>query len=299
MGGPWGKLPTRRSSRRPDPAHLPQVHRLRGDAEGAADDLSAVEDDITTLGAVTGTAAKAKELVDGMRKRSTAVRRQSVDVPRASGPRTSSSTTTPAPSSPASSATGQIANAIITLAGAPRNLFADCDNDFQRVGWEDVISATRLDPARRPHQGSTTATPAFDEAEKWLKDNPATKASRRSRKDTSCGSARSRPPRRCDRRRHRPAIAKALYPARWSARCPSCQYAAPARRLIPVPAPRKTRHPGPGRPVGVLATVLAVRCSSRSPPPSRSARPPSPHPMSGRWWPAAGGGGAPARYGTI
>ncbi len=90
-------------------------------------DLSAVEADITTLGAVTGTRAKAAELVAGMNRetrrrpaRPSAARRP------APGRRTSSSTTTPVPSSPWPSATARIAHAVITLAGA-RNVFADCD----------------------------------------------------------------------------------------------------------------------------------------------------------------------------
>jgi len=177
MGGPVGSSPTEAEFKAAGIQHI----FLKSTACAATrkeplTDLSAVEDDITTLGAVTGTAAKAKELVDGMRQKVDAVRQAVGDVPESERPTYFFFDYDAGTQQPSVVCNRQIANAIITLAGA-RNLFADCDNDFQRVGWEDVIS-------RNPdwiqlgvrNQGSTTAnTKAFDEAEKWLKDNPATK----------------------------------------------------------------------------------------------------------------------------
>ena len=68
-------------------------------------DLSAVEADITSLGAVTGTGAKAKKLVAGMRTKVDAVQKAVGGTAESERRRrTSSSTTTPAPSSPRSCA---------------------------------------------------------------------------------------------------------------------------------------------------------------------------------------------------
>ncbi|MGW2488467.1 ABC transporter substrate-binding protein [Streptomyces sp. NPDC001606] len=139
-------------------------------------DLSAVEADITSLGAVTGTSAQAHELVAKMKGKVAAVQ-------KAVGGRAESDRPTyfffdydAGTKQPSVTCNRQIANAVITLAGA-RNVFADCDGDFKQVGWEDVI-------AKNPdwiqlgvrNRGSEAANKkAFGEAEQWLSSNPATK----------------------------------------------------------------------------------------------------------------------------
>ena len=65
---------------------------------------------------------------------------------------------------------------MITLAGA-RNVFADCDGDYQQVGWEDVIAENPdwIQLGVRNRGSEAANEKAFDEAEKWLKSNAATK----------------------------------------------------------------------------------------------------------------------------
>ncbi|WP_369269503.1 ABC transporter substrate-binding protein [Streptomyces sp. R11] len=139
-------------------------------------DLSAVEDDITSLGAVTGTGAKAEELVDGMKQKVDAVRKAVGGTPEGERPTYFFFDYDAGTKQPMAVCNRQIANAVITLAGA-RNVFADCDGDYKQVGWEDVI-------AKNPdwiqlgvrNRGSEAANrKAFDEARKWLESNPATK----------------------------------------------------------------------------------------------------------------------------
>ncbi|WP_328429379.1 ABC transporter substrate-binding protein [Streptomyces sp. NBC_00443] len=139
-------------------------------------DLSAVEDDITSLGAVTGTRAKARELVDGMKTKVNAVRKAVGGTPEGERPTYFFFDYDAGTKQPMAVCNRQIANAVITLAGA-RNVFADCDGDYKQVGWEDVI-------ARNPdwihlgvrNRGSEAANrKAFDEARKWLESNSATK----------------------------------------------------------------------------------------------------------------------------
>ncbi|MBL1083110.1 ABC transporter substrate-binding protein [Streptomyces actinomycinicus] len=139
-------------------------------------DLSAVEADITTLGAVTGTSAQAKKLVSGMRAKVDAVREAVGDTPEKERPTYFFFDYDAGTARPTVVCDRQIANAVITLAGA-RNAFADCAGDHRQVGWEDVV-------ARNPDwiqlgirdRGSEAANGrAFDEAEQWLKSNAATK----------------------------------------------------------------------------------------------------------------------------
>ncbi|RZB16745.1 ABC transporter substrate-binding protein [Streptomyces sp. F001] len=139
-------------------------------------DLSAVQDDITSLGAVTGTADKAKELVDGMKQKVDAVQQAVGSTPEGERPTYFFFDFDAGTKQPVVVCNRQVAHAVITLAGA-RNAFADCDGDFQQVGWEDVI-------AKNPdwiqlgvrNRGSEAANDkAFDEAQKWLETNPATK----------------------------------------------------------------------------------------------------------------------------
>ncbi|MEV6833363.1 ABC transporter substrate-binding protein [Streptomyces sp. NPDC051133] len=139
-------------------------------------DLSAVEEDITSLGAVTGTSAQAQKLVAGMKEKVAAVQKVVGDTAENSRPTYFFFDYDAGTKQPSVTCNRQVANAVITLAGA-RNVFADCDGDYKQVGWEDVI-------AKNPdwiqlgvrNRGSEAANKkAFDEAEQWLKSNPATK----------------------------------------------------------------------------------------------------------------------------
>ncbi|WP_229840289.1 ABC transporter substrate-binding protein [Streptomyces roseolilacinus] len=145
-------------------------------AKGPVTDLTAVTEDIRTLGAVTGTADKAAELVAGMNRKVEAVR-------KAVGPTSEEDRPTyflfdydAGTKQPVAVCNRQVANAVITLAGA-RNVFADCDDTFKQVGWEDVVAADPdwIQLAVR-NRGSAAATEkAFDEARAWLEGNAATR----------------------------------------------------------------------------------------------------------------------------
>ncbi|MEV5876358.1 ABC transporter substrate-binding protein [Streptomyces sp. NPDC052101] len=139
-------------------------------------DLSAVEADITSLGAVTGTTARAKELVAGMRKKVDAVRKAVGSTSPSSRPTYFFFDYDAGTKQPTVVCNRQIANAVITLAGA-RNVFADCDGDFRQVGWEDVIAENPdwIQLGVRDRGGAAANEKAFDEAEHWLRTNPATK----------------------------------------------------------------------------------------------------------------------------
>ncbi|MGW7817699.1 ABC transporter substrate-binding protein [Streptomyces puniciscabiei] len=139
-------------------------------------DLSAVEADITSLGMVTGTSAQAQKLVAGMKEKAGAVQKAVGGTAESDRPTYFFFDYDAGTKQPSVTCNRQIANAVITMAGA-RNVFADCDGDYKQVGWEDVI-------AKNPdwiqlgvrNRGSEAANKkAFDEAEQWLKSNPATK----------------------------------------------------------------------------------------------------------------------------
>jgi len=145
-------------------------------SKSAVSDLSAVETDITSLGQVTATSAKAKELVAGMKAKTDAVQKAVGGTAEAERPSYFFFDYDAGTKQPVAVCNRQVANAVITLAGA-RNAFADCDGDYKQVGWEDVI-------AKNPdwiqlgvrNRGSEAANEkAFDEAEQWLKSNSATK----------------------------------------------------------------------------------------------------------------------------
>ncbi|WP_190093897.1 ABC transporter substrate-binding protein [Streptomyces melanogenes] len=139
-------------------------------------DLSAVQDDITSLGAVTGTSAKAKELVSGMKKTVDGVQAAVQSTPEASRPSYFFFDYDAGTKQPSVVCNRQVAHAVITLAGA-RNAFGDCDGDFKQVGWEDVIAKNPdwIQLGVRDRGGEAANKAAFDEAEKWLKSNAATK----------------------------------------------------------------------------------------------------------------------------
>lgn len=144
-------------------------------AKGPRTDLAEVERDIERLGAVTGTAPKAKELVAGMRRQTEEVRTALAGVPAEQRPSYFFFDFDAGTKQPVAVCGRQVANAVITLAGA-RNVFADCDADFKPGSWEDVV-------ARNPdwiqlgvrNRGSEEANrKAFEEAEKFLREFPAT-----------------------------------------------------------------------------------------------------------------------------
>ncbi|MER7345751.1 ABC transporter substrate-binding protein [Streptomyces aurantiacus] len=144
--------------------------------EGPMTDLSAVERDITGLGAVTGTDATAKRLVTGMRAKVAAVRKAVGDTPAGERPTYFFFDYDAGTKQPTVVCNRQIAHAVIGLAGA-RNVFADCDGDRKQTGWEDVISKNPdwIQLGVRNRGSAAANREAFDEAQRWLETNPATK----------------------------------------------------------------------------------------------------------------------------
>ncbi|GAA3787486.1 ABC transporter substrate-binding protein [Streptomyces coacervatus] len=177
MGGGMGDTPTEEEFKAAGIKHIYlKSTACAAQSKNAVTDLSAVEADITSLGRVTGTSAKAHELVAGMKEKVDAVQKAVGGTPRNARPTYFFFDYDAGTKQPTATCNRQVANAVITLAGA-RNVFADCDGDYKQVGWEDVI-------AKNPdwiqlgirNRGSEAANDkAFDEAEKWLKSNSATK----------------------------------------------------------------------------------------------------------------------------
>ncbi|MET8624004.1 ABC transporter substrate-binding protein [Kitasatospora sp. NPDC004669] len=144
-------------------------------AKAPRTDLAEVENDIRRLGAVTGTAARAEELVTGMEKRIGEVRTALAGVPDDKRPSYFVFDFDAGTKQPTAVCGRQIANAVITQAGA-RNVFADCDADFKPGSWEDVVAKNPdwIQLAVR-NRGSEEATrKAFDDAEAFLRSFPAT-----------------------------------------------------------------------------------------------------------------------------
>ncbi|MGW0136671.1 ABC transporter substrate-binding protein [Streptomyces sp. NPDC003299] len=173
MGGGMGDAPTEEEFKAAGIRHI-QLKSTACAARGKAPvtDLSAVEADITSLGAVTGTSARARELVAGMRAKVAAVRKAVAGAPR---PTYFFFDYDAGTKQPTVVCNRQVANAVITLAGA-RNVFADCDGDYRQTGWEDVIARNPdwIQLGVRDRGGAAANARAFDEAERWLRDNPAT-----------------------------------------------------------------------------------------------------------------------------
>ncbi|MFF9641931.1 ABC transporter substrate-binding protein [Kitasatospora aureofaciens] len=144
-------------------------------AKAPRTDLAGIEDDIRRLGAVTGTAARAEELVTGMEKRIGEVRTALAGVPEDKRPSYFVFDFDAGTKQPVAVCGRQVANAVITQAGA-RNVFADCDADFKPGSWEDVVAKNpdwiQLSVRNR---GSEEATrKAYDDAEAFLRSFPAT-----------------------------------------------------------------------------------------------------------------------------
>ncbi|MGW1376876.1 ABC transporter substrate-binding protein [Streptomyces sp. NPDC002446] len=144
--------------------------------KGPMTDLKAVEADITSLGAVTGTSAKAKELVAGMKQKVDAVRKAVGGTAESKRPTYFFFDYDAGTKQPTVVCNRQVAHAVITQAGA-RNVFADCDADRKQVGWEDVIAKNPdwIQLGIRSRGSEAANDKAFGEAQKWLENNPATK----------------------------------------------------------------------------------------------------------------------------
>ncbi|NGO12669.1 ABC transporter substrate-binding protein [Streptomyces sp. HC44] len=177
MGGGMGDAPTEEEFKAAGIKHiyLKSTACASMSKEPVAD-LSAVQDDITSLGAVTGTSAKAKELVDGMKKKVDAVQEAVGGTAESERPTYFFFDYDAGTKQPTVVCNRQVANAVITLAGA-RNAFADCDGDFKQVGWEDVISENPdwIQLGVRDRGSEAANEKAFGEAQMWLEDNAATK----------------------------------------------------------------------------------------------------------------------------
>ncbi|MBP0448350.1 ABC transporter substrate-binding protein [Kitasatospora sp. RG8] len=144
-------------------------------AKGTRTDLAEVENDLRRLGAVTGTGARAEELVTGMERTVGEVRTATAGVPADQRPGYFFFDFDAGTKQPVAVCGRQVANAVITLAGA-RNVFADCDADFRPVSWEDVVAKNPdwIQLAVRTRGTEEETRKAFDEAEAFLKGFPAT-----------------------------------------------------------------------------------------------------------------------------
>ncbi|MFE9017256.1 ABC transporter substrate-binding protein [Streptomyces sp. NPDC007808] len=177
MGGGMGDAPTEEEFRAAGIKHTYlKSTACAAMAKGPVTDLSAVQDDIRSLGAVTGTGAKAEELVAGMKEKLGAVRKAVGGMPEGERPTYFFFDYDAGTKQPMAVCNRQIANAVISLAGA-RNVFADCDGDFTQVGWEDVIAKNPdwIQLGVRDWGSEAANEKAFDEAEQWLRSNAATK----------------------------------------------------------------------------------------------------------------------------
>ncbi|MEU4849477.1 ABC transporter substrate-binding protein [Streptomyces gilvosporeus] len=148
-------------------------------AKGPQKDLSGVEGDLMRLGAVTGTVPRARQLVAGMRAKTTAVHKALGDIPENKRPGYFFFDFDAGTKQPMAVCGRQVANAVITQAGA-RNVFASCDGDFQPVSWEDVVAKNPdwIQLAVRNRGDAAATEKAYDQAEAFLRSFPATKGLR-------------------------------------------------------------------------------------------------------------------------
>ncbi|MFD4350300.1 ABC transporter substrate-binding protein [Streptomyces coelicoflavus] len=166
-----------------------QVVQLRSTAcaagqTGPREDLSAVTEDIERLGTLTGASSRAREIVAGMKKTLDTVGERVDSVPEEKRP-TYFVFDFDAGTKELTAVCGkQVANAVITLAGA-RNVFRDCDADYKKTGWEDVVDKNPdwIQLAVRNRGSEAANEKAFDEAERFLKSFPATRGLTAVRKD--------------------------------------------------------------------------------------------------------------------
>jgi iron complex transport system substrate-binding protein len=177
MGGGMGDAPTEAEFKTAGIKHIyVKSTACAKQRKSPVTDLTAVEADITTLGKVTGRHAKAEELVTTMRQKVGAVQERLGSTAPNERPTYFFFDYDAGTKQPMAFCNRQVANAIITLAGA-RDVFEDCDGDYKQVGWEEVISQ---DPdwiqLGVRNRGSDAATEkAFDQARTWLETNPATR----------------------------------------------------------------------------------------------------------------------------
>ncbi|MFF6999603.1 ABC transporter substrate-binding protein [Streptomyces sp. NPDC008313] len=177
--------PTRGASLTPTPEEYRaagiQVVQMRTTAcaaqrSGPRKDLSDVTDDIERLGTLTGTSKRAGEITASMKKKVEAVRARIGKVPDERRPTYFVFDYDGGTQQPTAVCGKQVANAVITLAGAS-NIFRTCDSDYQRVGWEQVVGKNPdwIQLAVRNRGGGANDAKAFADAEHFLKTFPATK----------------------------------------------------------------------------------------------------------------------------
>ncbi|GAA5016374.1 ABC transporter substrate-binding protein [Streptomyces siamensis] len=177
MGGGTGDAPTAEEFKAAGIDHVYlKSTACAAQGKGPVTDLSGVEADIVSLGRVTGTGATARELVAGMRAKVDAVRKAVGGTAESERPTYFFFDYDAGTKQPTVVCNRQVAHAVITSAGA-RNVFADCDGDYKQVGWEDVIAKNPdwIQLGIRHRGGAAANEKAFDEAEQWLRSNPATK----------------------------------------------------------------------------------------------------------------------------
>ncbi|MFJ3673496.1 ABC transporter substrate-binding protein [Streptomyces sp. NPDC090106] len=177
MGGGMGDAPTDEEFKAAGIKHIYlKSTACAATSKSALTDLSGVEADITSLGQVTGTSTKAKELVAAMKSKVDAVQKAVGSTAQDARPTYFFFDFDAGTKQPMAVCNRQVANAVITLAGA-RNAFAECDGDYKQVGWEDVISKNPdwIQLGVRNRGSKAANEKAFDEAEAWLKSNSATK----------------------------------------------------------------------------------------------------------------------------
>ncbi|MFJ8043603.1 ABC transporter substrate-binding protein [Kitasatospora sp. NPDC096147] len=145
-------------------------------ATGPVQDLVGVQSDIRSLGRVTGTAARAEALVAEMEQKTGAVRTALSGLAADRRPGYFFFDFDAGTKQPMAVGNRQVANGVITLAGA-RNVFADVDADFRPVSWEEVVARDpdwiQLGVRNRGSEAETRA--AYEEAEKFLREFPATR----------------------------------------------------------------------------------------------------------------------------
>ncbi len=119
MGGGMGDAPTEKEFEAAGIKHtFLKSTACAATSKSPVTDLSAVEDDITSLGAATGTSAKAKALVDEMKNKVDAVRKAVGGTPVGERPTYFFFDYDVGTKQPMAVCNRQIAHAVITLAGA-------------------------------------------------------------------------------------------------------------------------------------------------------------------------------------
>ncbi|MGW6913825.1 ABC transporter substrate-binding protein [Kitasatospora sp. NPDC054939] len=144
-------------------------------AKGPRTDLADIENDIKRLGTVVGAQGKADELVAAMRKQTGEVAGALAGVPSEQRPGYFFFDFDAGTKQPIAVCSQQVANAVITMAGA-RNVFADCSADRKPVSWEEVVGKNPdwIQLGVRNRGSEEANRKAFDDAEKFLREFPAT-----------------------------------------------------------------------------------------------------------------------------